>query len=185
MERSLATLGLLALCAGLAGVVWWELERAPAARSVELASVEAAPPAPAPEAAGIRLPPLDQYDAIVQRPLFNETRAPIESAPGAEAGSAPARAAERAFEELTLTGVVISADKLIALIKDVRAGTVHRVEPGAPLGAWRLERVDAESVTLRNEDTERTLTLYKREPPSPAGAAQSLRPPARTQQQRR
>jgi hypothetical protein len=170
LQGSLATLSLAGACAGLALVIWGELNGAPGPRpdasSAAGAETPSAQQADAREAV-IASRPLAEYDEIVRRPLFNETRAPMGGSANDDTGIASVRAAP-GDEELVLTGIVISADKLIALIWDTRAGKVRRVEQGQSVGRWQLEAVNKDSVTLRHDETQRELLLHEKDKPVPA-----------------
>lgn len=168
LQGSLATLSLAGACAGLALVIWGELNGTPGPRP-DASSAAGAPSAQQPDAheAVITSRPLAEYDEIVRRPLFNETRAPMGGSADGDTGIASVRAAA-GDDELVLTGIVISADKLIALIWDTRAGKVHRVEQGQSVGRWHLEAVNKDSVTLRHDETQRELLLHEKDKPVPA-----------------
>src|SRR5579883_910011 len=78
LRRGGATLLMILLCLGLAGVVYDELT-APA-DEVQPASPSAAPPpqrpAPKAEDATFTLPPIETYAEVTERPLFAQTRRP-------------------------------------------------------------------------------------------------------------
>ncbi|NIR28403.1 MAG: pilus assembly protein PilP [Gammaproteobacteria bacterium] len=158
-------MSLVLLCAGLGVLAWAELARAPApaGRTAEVAPGETVLAERSGQAM-LAFSPLRDYEEIVRRPLFNETREPDEAAVEDETAGPSVTAGQA--DQLTLTGVVISGDKLIALIRDGRAGRVHRVQRGNSLGEWRLEQVEKESVTLRKGESERQLTLYTKKAPA-------------------
>ncbi len=170
--RSLLTVGLVTVCAALSTVIWAELRTPPTldTRSAVRGSVPAPITLPEDE---IAYRPLEHYDEIVHRPLFNETRASVEIAAADDAAGVPTEV-NRDVQQLSLTGVVITGEKMIALITDTRAGKAHRIERGHSLGEWKLEEVDKDRVTLRRDESERQLMLYKKNPnDEPTGSAES------------
>lgn len=170
--RSLLTVGLVAVCAVLSAVIWAGLRTPPALDTQSAVRGSVPAPITLPEAE-IAYRPLEDYDEIVDRPLFNETRARIEIAAADDAAEVPPEV-NHDVQQLSLTGVVISTGKVIALIRDTRAGKAHRIERGHSLGEWKLEEVDKDRVTLRRDESERQLMLYKKSPnDEPTGSAES------------
>lgn len=184
VRTNLSTLALAGLCAALALLVWSQLEGDPRAQRArtELASIELAPPVSV-EEPRLGFAPIDRYEEIVRRPLFNETRRPQADASQALAADAPS-GRDDASAALSLSGIAITPQKTLALIEDARHGRVLRLELGASVGGWRLERIDADRVTLRHDDTRRELVLYEHEEPTARGQGgrrpSGARPPKRT-----
>lgn len=103
---------LIALWAGLGRGVHWH-DRADAAK---LPPAGAAVPPPV-------IPPLAQFSAIWERPLFSQTRTP-EAAGGGEEVSG----------NLQLTGVVLLPDLKLAIVHDKTTGRDYRIVQGQPPG---------------------------------------------------
>lgn len=124
-------LGLLALAQsyGLGAGYTLDDDLADAKREDRLAALQREP---------VKLRPWDDYKDVLARPLFNETRAPelveVSASPGTEAETAPLNVA--------LTGVIITRDLKIAMVKDNESGKTVRVRVGQPLegsqSGWKL-----------------------------------------------
>lgn len=168
MSRGFARLTLLgwtliALSALLSAVISLELRQS-AAEPVS-ASPQAPEPAssakpPASQGATLAFAPLQQYSEIVERTLFDASRRPAPE----ELDEMPAAAAE--LREFTLTGVVITPEAKIALLRDRTPNQVIRVEQGGALGKWLLEEVRDDGVTLRRGMARRELRLHEVEDPA-------------------
>lgn len=156
------TLLLAALVAGLAYANWQvvrlELDISPAAAGVD--PVEPfAPPALEPPA---EPPPLAQFEATVQRPLFSATRRPPEAdaeEDGAEAAEAAGAETEPPPPELRLVGVAIGGAARQALLRTPDEGE-EWVREGDSVSGWQLESVGSDGVVLRAGDESRELSLY-------------------------
>ncbi|HET7844149.1 MAG TPA: hypothetical protein VFL14_08365 [Xanthomonadales bacterium] len=123
-------LGLLAV-AQLSGLgTGYSLQPAGAAggKGAELAALEQEPPA---------MKAWTEYGEVLAHPLFNESRAPEEQPPSEGEGQPTVAALN-----VTLTGVVITNDVRIAMVKDNASGKTIRVKVGQPLegdqAGWTL-----------------------------------------------
>jgi general secretion pathway protein N len=95
------------------------------------------------------LPPVEVFDDIVARPLFEPSRRPVvvdgaESAALKDTVAPPPRLG--ANIDISLTGVVIDGDRGIALV--VHNGKTDRVRTGEPVAGWRVETIETERVVL-------------------------------------
>jgi general secretion pathway protein N len=85
----------------------------------------------------IAMRPWSEYGEILSRPLFNESRAPEESEP-----TGPGPEAQASALNVVLTGVVLTNDLRIAIVKDNESGKSTRVKLGQPLeggqAGWTL-----------------------------------------------
>lgn len=140
MTRSKAIAAVLAVAAALLGLLavaqlsglgtGYSLEPARPAggKGAELGALEQEPPA---------MKAWTEYGEVLAHPLFNESRAPEEQPPS-EGGDQPTTAALN----VTLTGVVITNDVRIAMVKDNASGKTIRVKVGQPLegdqAGWTL-----------------------------------------------
>lgn len=83
-----------------------------------------------------------EYGEVLARPLFNESRAPEEQPPTEGEGTMTTAALN-----VTLTGVVITHDVKIAMVKDNATGKTVRVKLGQPLegdqSGWTLAELKA------------------------------------------
>jgi len=135
-------------------------------------------------APGSELPPLEDYSAIVERPLFFETRRPYEAARVAEV--APVRS--EPAPELVLSAVIIADDRRIAIVEAGR-NDVHRLVPGESVQGWTLTGIEAQRATFTRGSEILTLELTVpaaggasnapgREAPQPVPAEPEAAPPA-------
>jgi len=110
------------------------------------------------------LAPIEAYSAIVERPLFLPGRQP----------PALVRPASPAPGELpALKGVIVTAERAIALFQLPDSAHYMLGEAGAAVGAWRVETIAPGRVELSRGSVRRTLELEDRAPvrPLPAGGA--------------
>ena len=144
--------GAAAACAAIAAWPWLS-PPVPATRPLTAASVSA--PAPALAA----LPPLTNFSAIVERPLFSPSRRPP---PGA------ATAGPSVASHYRLLGVVATGAKRRAFLSD---GTRHvDVAEGERLDDWTVKQIGTDSVLLSSSEGEAVLKL------KPAAAEPSAKP---------
>lgn len=120
-----------------------------------------------PVTAQLRLDPPRQndFEAVVSRPLFNESRRPPEPLllpeelkPLPVAVKPPA---------VTLNGVILTQNERIAVFEDRASSRTIRLREGDKLGQWHVERLESDRVILRyGERTyEIMLRSYKKGPP--------------------
>lgn len=162
------TLPLALLCLLLGLVLVLELfavQRAAAKRAQDGgASVQEQPPAGAEPDAAFQLPPVEEFSAFVDRPLFVEGRKPpVEGEQQAQA----AKPEDLAPLELSLMGVMFSPHGKMAILAEA-SGKNRRVKLGGTIEGWRLIDLKADRVTLQRGDEQRDLPLMK---PRPKGVA--------------
>ncbi|RPJ37720.1 MAG: hypothetical protein EHM21_17855 [Chloroflexi bacterium] len=118
------------------------------------------------------LPSLEQgYPETVNRPLFVVTRRP---APPPPPPTPPKPVMQKG--QFILHGVTIAGDVSIALLKEKNGTKTHRVKKGAEINGIRLEKVEAEKVTLTQWDDREELILKIQPMPKPAPAPAPARP---------
>ncbi len=131
-----------------------------------------AEPAPLNPLAGITV---DAFGEIVERPLFNPTRAPQpveESAPAqvAEPVAAPPQDTAKA-RDFTLLAIAIAGDTRIAMVRWNKTNEVFHLKQGQYLSDWELQSVGEKEVTIGRDEESFALKLF--EGARPAG----IRPP--------
>lgn len=115
----------------------------------------APPPAPEDDAA----PPLEAFAALLERPLFSNTRRPalFRSDGGQNLDERQLREAWR------LTGIVLHRERQTALFSRRQGDERLELEVGMPLeNDWRVERIAADHVLLLHDG--RSVQLLLREP---------------------
>lgn len=167
---------LLAGCLGLGWVIYQQLLSPPAAKPV-IGSMQPAQPLPKlSEEAPFVMPPLDDFAAVLERPLFSPTRRPpTETAPSIVVTSDPL--------DLDLTGVIASGGRRIAIFKpraavpakktrrrrnDKRTKRTPRT-PAAPTSiqlsegeaykGWKLEQIEVDAALFVRGEEETWLEI--------------------------
>ena len=171
-SRGRAPFYLLILCIGLASFVYWQIEYPPAFPSgiVDADQPSELDPTRAPQAE-FTFPPLAEFSEIAARPLFSPSRRP------------PAETEEPDDEEdappkplhFILTGVVISAEGQLALLRRINTAEVIRALLGQEIDGWQVERIESDRVTLRQGDTIEVVTLQDESEEFPARHGLSVR----------
>ena len=150
---------LVAACAGLGWTVYRGFSAPPEAPGA--ASPAAGDDvAPLPEAASFEMPPLEAFSIVAERPLFSPTRRPPE---GEVAAAAP-----RQMLDLTLIGVVLTAEERLAIVTPAGQGNAVRLGVGDSIQGWTLVAVEPERATFERDGEEETLFLAFQTAPTPA-----------------
>lgn len=122
--------------------------------------------------AEFNLPPFTQYAEIAQRPIFNSDRKPrpIEATAAAPAGDAPPPVALN----ITLLGVLLEADKKIAIFRDNTKSTTLRAKVGMPLpgelSGWTLQELEARKAVFDGGPQQGTAEVKLDVTKAPTGA---------------
>lgn len=108
----------------------------------------------------ITIPPLQYYAAIIDRPLFYEERKPIVFAEPEKKRENTSLIKKRTKQEqYYLSGVIISPDSRLAVIRDATGKNTERLSMGDTYSGWTLTQIDPLKVTLRKGDQEKVLEL--------------------------
>jgi len=106
------------------------------------------------------LPPIDAFNAIVDRPLFSPDRSPPPEM--SEAGE-PAPAPEGASSDerqLVLAGTATDqSQRAVAILHDVSQGVQFRVWVGDEVGGWKVKAIKPRVLVLGTATEEVTVTL--------------------------
>jgi len=114
-------------------------------------------------------PPIEQFAAALDRPLFNPQRRPPEGAPS-DAGVVEDRALSA-----TLQGILFANSGSVALLTAVGESSRVQVSEGELFLGWRLLEIHPDNVVFERDDETVTLELiYKAQsaPKPPAGQGQ-------------
>jgi hypothetical protein len=112
-------------------------------------------------------PPLEQFEEIMARPLFDDNRRPQED----EEESVSESAAEMR-EKWRLSGVVWENDQQLALFSERQGAGRARIKTGMYLdGNWQLEDIGLDAVTLSDGSQSLRLELWEPRQPSTRPAA--------------
>jgi hypothetical protein len=123
----------------------------------------------APSAADLALPPLEAFSETLNRPLFVATRrppSPLAALQGQQPPSQPERTGPKG-EKLVLgtyllSGIVVSAEQKIVLLKHAATGKSLRVSEGDMLDDWKVATVAPDHVILRRGDREERVSIRER-----------------------
>ena len=152
---------LIGICA-LLYLIWTGLNRPLGLSDKPAASGAAAVTGTAPEDTRPAEPDIADYADVINRPLFFEDRAPY-IAPEPEAPPtriAPATApAQNLNVPFTLSAIIISAGKRLAIIHYGRENTLQRIALGQSVDGWTFITIESHSVLVRKGDTTKNLEL--------------------------
>jgi len=122
------------------------------------------------------LPPLSHYHEIVERPLFMPDRKPQQ--PEQQQATTPVVPVNP--PQARLIGTVITPSKRQALIQDMLAGKIVRVEQGMPVQDWQVKEILPDRLVLAHaggEPQELMLRVYDKVPVAVAGPMQTQQYP--------
>ncbi len=139
---------------------------------------------------------VEQMNAMVERPLFNQTRAPppppVEEAPPEAVAESEPQVVEDTTgpQDFTLLGVSINGGERFALVRYNKTNEVFRLKSGQYLSDWELRSVESKEIVIARADSELTIRLFdaSRAAPPPVdippevapeeGAPEEPQPPA-------
>lgn len=106
--------------------------------------------------------PLDAFSEVVERPLFNRTRRPVENPPAdIESGVVAQQLSGLSGgnpDDLTLVGVVISAGEASALISLANDEPI-RLAVGDRIDGWQIDAIEPRSVVLTHGGNRHAIDL--------------------------
>lgn len=115
------------------------------------------------------LSPLEDYQEIDERTLFNDTRRlpEIEAAPTTAATPEPV--AEPFPEHMGLTAILMTGDRPIALIRDKQNNEFFKLEQGENLSGWKIASILEDRLVLTQGENrqEMLLRIFDPSPPAP------------------
>jgi hypothetical protein len=162
-----ALLPLLAGCVIFAGVIALELQPAPSGEPTIASPVVQAETKPQPR---VPAPGVEELVATAEaRPLFNPSRRPTEK-------TSPTNAGEPELSDVRLTGIVMEADRHLAIFAIAGTKPLVRSE-GESVKEWRLDSILPNEVSLSGPGGLKTLApktdpnLVRPAPPAPSGPA--------------
>ena len=107
----------------------------------------------------VAIAPLQEYQEIVERPLFFATRRP--APPQVQEQATPAEPVPDTDVPMTLIGIVKTPDAKIALVKNDETGKVARLKLGETIEDWALEIIENERVVLRKGEKTKEVQLLR------------------------
>lgn len=114
------------------------------------------------ETRSFELPSRGEYAEVTARPLFNEDRRPEESE-GPAGGEGEAVAAEEEapadLPPVSLTGVIITPEQRIAMMRNTESREYVTLKEGEPLEGWTLEEVSRRRIVFSNGGRQEEVAL--------------------------
>ncbi len=154
----LASTLLLGVCLALAAFVYVQVQRVAPGPAPSGVAGAAPPLAALPYQPSYTMAPLEDFAAILERPLFSPTRRP--PAPGVVAA-----VASEPELQVTLVGVIISSEEQIAIVRLKDAGRFARLSVGDSFQGWILDSIEPSRITFRRGDLAEHIELTYDVPP--------------------
>ena len=165
-------IALWALAAVLFGAtVWPFLVAVPLGDGEAGAARRQTRPFLAPSAADLALPPVESFSETLNRPLFAATRrppSPLAVLQGQQGAPPPSlektgpKGEKLVLGTYLLSGIVVTSDQKIVLLKHVGTGKSLRLAEGEALDDWKIATVAPDYVILRRGDREERVSLRER-----------------------
>ncbi len=144
---------LLVVCGALSWLIYRELMLAPSTEAAAKASTAVATTLPAlPPEPQFSMLPIEDFQAILERPLFSPSRRP--PTVGSVEFSAPTPDVS-----FLLKGILINGDEHTALFRSQRGDELMRLREGDKMEGWTLVRIEADQVILARGEIEKILEL--------------------------
>jgi len=163
--QNIIKLTMLSLCTIFAVILWLELYHPePINEEIIVVDVDALSRNMAVDNKEYVFPKIVAFDEVIQRPLFNETRLPFVE-PEPELKQTVTKPNERSRkkpkkqEQYSLSAVVMTPDKQIAILQSGRGKTLQRVALGEMIDGWSLDEVTSHSVQLKKGEEIKKLEL--------------------------
>jgi hypothetical protein len=143
---------LLGLCVIFTTILWFELNPGHSNTvEIDVINIDSPPKDLDVDLKEIVFPDITAFDEIIERPLFNKTRLPFEAQKSEQTVVNTTKNNTRARnkqEQYSLSGVVMTPDKQIAIIQSGRGKDLQQVALGETFDGWILEDVSAHSIRL-------------------------------------
>jgi hypothetical protein len=111
-------------------------------------------------AAVFSLPPLEEFGAIVDRPLFSPDRRPPADQVESEAPVASSEPSGSAERQIVLAGTATDqSERAVAILHDLSQGIQFRVWVGDEIEGWTVKAIEPRAVVLSTATQEVTVTL--------------------------
>ncbi len=132
---------LLSLCVIFTTILWFELNPGHSNTvEIDVINIDSPPKDLDVDLKEIVFPEITAFDEIIERPLFNKTRLPFEAQKSEQTVVNTTKNNTRARnkqEQYSLSGVVMTPDKQIAIIQSGRGKDLQRVALGETIDGYR------------------------------------------------
>ena len=105
----------------------------------------------------LQIPPVIAYREVVERPLFSDSRRPVQQA---TKSTESVRAVQLAAK-WKVTGIVVAGDSSFVHVEGIRDHKTVRLKAGMPLDGWKLELIAPDYIEFSAAGESVTLTLYE------------------------
>jgi hypothetical protein len=106
-----------------------------------------------------RLPPVEEFDVIIERPLFAKDRRPVAGADTSPA-EPPAEDTGMAVQQVVLAGTATDQrNRAVAILQDVAQGSAFRVWVGDEIAGWTVKSIQPREIVLVHDGQEISVTL--------------------------
>lgn len=119
-----------------------------------------------------RISNIDDFSAIIERPLFSVTRRPVEinieqdTASNTVQQITPANTRDTNNEEFLLSGIIITDQERFAFIESKRGRTTTKLGIGENISGWTLTTIESHTATLSRGAESRNLQLEVKKSPA-------------------
>ncbi len=113
---------------------------------------------------------ITDYDEIINRPLFFEDRKPyvyIEPETPTKKPKPKKPNAPKKTEEYTLSAIIITPERQLAIIQSGREKSLQRLALGESINGWTVEAIEPRSVSLIKDNEKQLLELEVRTSKTP------------------
>ena len=162
--QKLIRLSLFGVC-GFFAILLWQQMSTPTLKVNDKATTEVTPDAALVEIQNIDnivFPEITAFDEIIERPLFNATRQPFVAAASEAIKKATPQKKKTTTgrqNQLSLSAVVITSKKQIAILQNVKDKSLQRIALGETVDGWTLNEVTPNSIKLSKGDEIKNLEL--------------------------
>ena len=154
----LASTLLLGVCLALAAFVYVQGQTGAPGPAPSGPGAGTPPLAALPAQPSYAMAPMEDFSAILERPLFSPNRRP----PAEGVAAVVAREPEL---QVTLVGVIISSEEQIAIVKLKDGNRFARLSLGDSFQGWILDSIEPSRITFRRGDVEEHVELTYDLPP--------------------
>jgi len=166
--KIVTTSALLIACVAMSYVLWQEIKSSSETEPTSVIStVSSELPIVVQTGKKNQLLSIDHYRQIIERPLFSKTRHPekIEDVATQRTSLNKKTKQNKKIPEFTLTAVVLTPDREIALIHDPQVNKVLHLQEGDEISDWLVVSIEPREVLLSKGDEEKRLELKVRASP--------------------
>lgn len=96
---------------------------------------------------------LDEYGAIAELPLFDESRRP----PVVKVQTVVKQQPVKQKLQIQALGIAVADESILAIVKDLRTGKIQRMRLFEKIDGWELQRVDEDSFVFERDGVDKVV----------------------------